>query len=213
MVLPIVPMIAAKAAGGATSAIKNDIAVIRWVHPGKKKGKGKKAIKTPDKEIELHVNPMSIGVGLTAAAVGVGAAALVGAVAIFASGNRIERTDHVTQGRIMTWTQTDDLRPNVPLRNRRKISAVVVRTARNRPLFTFTPKELPDKNDIIREKERQQGWHLLESSEKITKEDGGNGIIKSHHTITAVIDNHNKRGFKIDQRKGVFEEMFGGGLM
>ena len=74
LLLPALTKAGEKAGEKAGAALTNDIAVVKWTRQGEVKGRGRNRKVTSDREIELHVNPVSIGVGAGALAVGLLAA-------------------------------------------------------------------------------------------------------------------------------------------
>jgi hypothetical protein len=74
--MAIPPLLALQAAQKAGTAVRGDLAVIRYQRPPRTRGKGKKKVTMPGREVEIHVSPVAIGVGVLA----LGAAATLGAI-------------------------------------------------------------------------------------------------------------------------------------
>jgi hypothetical protein len=126
-------------------AATNDIAVVKWTTNGKKKGKKK----VPPKDVELHLNPVSIGLGL--AAVGVGAVAVGGAA--WLAGVGLEKTSEKKTVRSMRVNYILDADRNF------KVTAAVAYSARNRPLFTTTDQKALE-GFMLSPKEEQAGFKV-----------------------------------------------------
>jgi len=77
----------AEVAKSKSTALSNDIVVVKWHRPGTITGKGKARRVTADRDVELHVNPVSIGVGAGVLAVG----ALAAGVAAYSLGVGVQR--------------------------------------------------------------------------------------------------------------------------
>lgn len=68
---------AADVASGIGKVLTGDLTVIRWQGSPRIQGEGRKKVTLPGREYEVHVNPMSIGLGV----LGLGVAAFVGMMA------------------------------------------------------------------------------------------------------------------------------------
>jgi len=72
--IPLLLPALTKAAEAKTAAMTNDIAVVKWHRPAEVRGKGRARKYVSERDVELHVNPVSVGVGAGALAVGLLAA-------------------------------------------------------------------------------------------------------------------------------------------
>lgn len=74
LLLAMAPALAGKAGEKVGAAMTNDIAVVKWHRPSEVRGKGRARKYVSERDVELHVNPVSVGVGAGALAVGLLAA-------------------------------------------------------------------------------------------------------------------------------------------
>lgn len=88
MAIAALPLIKGATDQGS-KVLTGDLAVIKWTKPEVKRGK--KIVK-PSRDVEIHVNPVGVGIGLLA----LGLAAGVGAIGLYAAGMGLKRQDGST---------------------------------------------------------------------------------------------------------------------
>jgi hypothetical protein len=64
MATPQTALLALEAAKRANKAVRGDLAVISYQKPPKTRGKGKKKVTMPGREVEIHVSPAAVGLGI-----------------------------------------------------------------------------------------------------------------------------------------------------
>ena len=182
---PMIPAaLIGKMAGSGKDAkqiLTGDLAVIR--HHYIKKGKGRGKHKKPDKEIntELHVNPVSIGIGVLT----IGAAATLAAIALWMAGMGLKRNDTATKIYTVRNTGTAD-KPSWYLYSQRGVPI-------KRMGGTFT------NDDILSATSLGQGWTL----DSVTKSKDGTWY-------GVVAKNSGKKHWSMESR-GRFGINIGGG--
>lgn len=177
---PLIPVMAAmKAKEAGASAIKNDIAVIRWTKPATSIGKGKHKRIKPAKDIELHVNPTSLAVGAGVTVLAIGGAAIAAGIGLYASGLHVERTDNKTT----TRTLRIEMKDGRPVRS-------VLQTNRGIPIRYFDGPTSWNTNNFLSSKELEMGW-------KVT----GLTSNPANTVVVASITKGNKQGYQIAQRE------------
>jgi len=157
--------------GAAASAMKNDIATIEWTKKGKVKGKGKKKVTTPDRHVQVHVNPVSltIGAGL------LGAAAVTGAAALWIAGLGLSRENSATRNYIVRNAGTE-AKPSWRIYNGR---GVAIRS----PMSSE-----PSRDDILLRSDVSRGWQISDVAD--------HGTFKTY-----VATNDSKKHFSIEKRE------------
>lgn len=188
MAAAAIPLIAS-GAKGAAGAVKNDIAVVRWTTQPKKK-KGKKA--SPPKEVELHINGASIGMGLAALA----GAGLIGAAALWASGMGL-RVEEGSEKILKTRTEVTGDPANPTVRT-------YVFTGSNRPVRILDG--YPEGEGILSEKERLEGWELSKKARTIVENTGS--VEKIYNAY--VFRNKDKRSVRMGNRPRFLSNGSGG---
>jgi hypothetical protein len=184
MAAAAIPLLMSKAQG-TSAAVKNDIAVVKWTTQPKKK-KGKKARQTPPKDVELHINGSSIGMGLAA----LGAAGLIGAAALWASGMGLavhQGKEKIIKARtVVKPTKGDWSKPSV---------RTYVYSGNNRPIRSFSGG-ISRPEDVLSRQELTGGWKMARQSRTIIENtDSAETIYYAY-----VFRNDDKRSIKMGNR-------------
>jgi hypothetical protein len=188
---PLIPIaIGAKAASGTGQAVAramtNDIAVY---HTSYIKGKGKKK-HVVDREI--HVNPVSVGVGAAVVVGSVAAAALLTGIALFASGQMATREAGVTN--TYTVIQTSD---------EGSASKYTVYNQSGVPVKRGVTWDAEHGDRILSDSQKAKGWHATEVKH----------VAQNPNKYQVTVTNDTKKKFAIrDRSHNSLISVGGGGL-
>lgn len=162
--LPLLLPAITKAVEAKTAAMTNDIAVVKWHRPTEIRGKGRARKVILERDIELHVNPVSIGVGAGALAVGLLAAGF-GAWALGIGAKR-EQGSTLDRRYVNYFKKSEGAL---------LYSRTVVYSERGRPIKTLaavprTPTELLTDRELIKNYQVESSAVRIEETEDQYKE-------------------------------------------